>query len=393
VRDFSQVRPSLWTGETGRALRGHTHAQLVQAYLLTCGSTNLAGLYYLPLPLLCHDLGLSLEDARRGLQKLAEPAVDFARYDEATSYVWVINAARESIGTQPNARDKRLAGVRREVERHTSCPFYAAFKQRYASLFADTTPPASHAPSMPHRSPIDAPPMALASPFEAPSMPLACPIDGASSVYSNSSNVISEAPSMPLACPIDAPSEPHRSPIDAPPGYRYRDRDGESGSAGALPPDARARPPAPARARDKAAPSQAGELPPEKLLALFRAVWHGELRRDDPPLPEPAAVADFAERVANTAALRKLEPAELFAESLRLWASGPLNSREKRSPVQCFAQAFGEVVDASLTSAPSAADALSRAAAQALGNGQTERYEELQAQLRALNGGGAHAPR
>ena len=55
--------------ETGRQLRAAgPDGMFVALYLLTNNHANMIGLYYLPLPYLVHESGLSLERASKGLQ-------------------------------------------------------------------------------------------------------------------------------------------------------------------------------------------------------------------------------------------------------------------------------------------------------------------------------------
>ena len=58
MREYAKVSPTFWTGDTGRSLRGDPDAQRVAFYLLTCSNANMIGLYYLPLPTLCHEIGI-----------------------------------------------------------------------------------------------------------------------------------------------------------------------------------------------------------------------------------------------------------------------------------------------------------------------------------------------
>jgi hypothetical protein len=68
-RDFAIVKSSFWTGETGRKLRAAGgDAQRVAMYLITCGSSNMIGLYYLPLPVMCHEIGITLQGASKALR-------------------------------------------------------------------------------------------------------------------------------------------------------------------------------------------------------------------------------------------------------------------------------------------------------------------------------------
>jgi hypothetical protein len=177
-----------------------------------------------------------------------------------------------------------------------------------------------------------------------------------------------------------------------------RDWKGGGGKGGGGEGDSResresARLPAPARGfalPESETQTQTPELTAAELRALFRSTWLAA-GRDDPPFPAEAELDDLAERVTNTAAIRRLPPAQLFTSALEHWARSELNPREKRSPVQCFAVAFGEVVDQVVTSQPSAHGTLLKQRNEALRNGDTERYDALNAELRALNGG-SHAP-
>jgi hypothetical protein len=338
MRDYAQVRPTLWTGETGRLLRGNANAQRVQFYLLTCSSSNMAGLFYLPLPLLCHDLGMPLEGALEGLRSLSE--VDFAVYDEPTSYVWVLNAARESVGSNPSHADNRVLGIRRELERHAKCPFYDAFVERYAALFEDRPAPVAQ-------------PKTRARPK---------PLQRGSQGSANSGSGSGSGS-----------------------GAELRE------SAGALSPHARARSTAsPPGESETRSPDET--LTATQLRGLFRSTWM-RADRADPPMPAEDKLVELAERVTDTAAQRRVAPAELLTTTLERWAKGERNARELRAPVQCFAQAFGEVLDQTEGGVPrlSPSDALSRKGMEAMRAGDLDRYDAIQAELRALNGGGSHA--
>lgn len=162
MRDYGAVSPRFWTGETGRKLRGHMEAQLVALYLQTAPGSHMIGLYNLALPTLCHETGLSLEGACKGLARLSE--VGFAHYDAEEDVIWVPEMARFQIGDALNigARgpDNRIAGVERELENFRKSKFFNQFLDRYAKPFnlkikCETV------------SPSEAPPKGLPSPSEA----------------------------------------------------------------------------------------------------------------------------------------------------------------------------------------------------------------------------------
>jgi hypothetical protein len=70
MRDYAIAHSRFWTGDTGKLLRrlGRDY-QVVGFYLFTCHNANMIGLYYLPLPTLCHEVGgLTLEGASKVLR-------------------------------------------------------------------------------------------------------------------------------------------------------------------------------------------------------------------------------------------------------------------------------------------------------------------------------------
>lgn len=157
MRDYGTIRTATWTGKIGRQLRqaGST-VRLLYHYVKTCPSSNMMGLYYLSLATLCHEIGCSLEGARKALRSLAEMGLAF--YDEASEFVWVPSMAAEEIGDRLKPGDKRIAGVKRQLEGLRNTPFFNDFLTRYREVYdlKDMLP--NDAPSMGHRSPSDAPP-------------------------------------------------------------------------------------------------------------------------------------------------------------------------------------------------------------------------------------------
>ena len=77
MRDHAIVSPHFWTGETGRQLRKDADAQRIALYLMTCPSANMIGLYYIPIPLISHEVGISLQGASKGLARSSGSANAF----------------------------------------------------------------------------------------------------------------------------------------------------------------------------------------------------------------------------------------------------------------------------------------------------------------------------
>ncbi len=146
MRDYAQIRPRFWIQGTGRELRGDHEAREVALYLMSAPTSNLIGLYYLPLTTLAHELGMTLDEAGAALDRVC--AKGFAKYDHATEYVWVVNMAREQVGEEVNRKDKRILGVRNELKKHSKSVFHAQFCALYAETFE-----LEKAPSIPLPSP------------------------------------------------------------------------------------------------------------------------------------------------------------------------------------------------------------------------------------------------
>jgi hypothetical protein len=133
VREYSKVLPRFWNGDTGKQLRGDVYAQLLAAYLMTCNSANMLGLYYLPLPTLEHEIGINRKASLKALRRVSE--VGFAHYDPISEYVFVVEMARIQVGESLKAEDNRVKGIEKELETHRKSPFFNAFLLRYAAPF------------------------------------------------------------------------------------------------------------------------------------------------------------------------------------------------------------------------------------------------------------------
>lgn len=159
MRDFAKVSPSLWTGATGKELRGRgSEALVVALYLMSSPHSNMLGLYYQPVLYMAHETGLGIEGASKGLRDCIEAG--FCRFDEASEMVWVVEMATYQIGDALKATDKRCAGIQKEYDALPNCPFLEAFFDHYEEAFhmkrkrsnPPPTDPSEQAPSKPHRS-------------------------------------------------------------------------------------------------------------------------------------------------------------------------------------------------------------------------------------------------
>lgn len=150
ARDYAIVRPSFWTGDTGRQLRAQgPMALLIGQYLMTCPTANLIGLYYLPLVTIAHECALTTEGAWEGLRRASEGG--FCQYDRDREEVWIPEFAAHQVGREVTPRDNRHKAIVREAEHYRKSRFFGAFIERYG---------------VPYQLPFDAPEKPLASPFQ-----------------------------------------------------------------------------------------------------------------------------------------------------------------------------------------------------------------------------------
>ena len=132
MRKFVMLSPNFWIGSTGRDLRAAgTEAQLLAIYLISNPLTNYTGLYRLPIIYIANDLGLTLDQTRAALAAVEKTG--FARYDEKSEYVWVVEAARHQLGEELKASDNKVKYVNKEFAAIAkSCPFLADYYAKYA---------------------------------------------------------------------------------------------------------------------------------------------------------------------------------------------------------------------------------------------------------------------
>lgn len=155
MRNYARVAPQFWTGNTGKALRKDRDAQVLALYLMTCPAANMIGLYYLPLPVICHETGSPLQGARKALRRLSEGG--FCLYNEVTEYVWIPEMARFQIGETLKPGDKQIAGIKLELQKHMQSGFAYKFIEKYNGIYCLK---------------IEAPPKTLPRPSEAPPKPV-----------------------------------------------------------------------------------------------------------------------------------------------------------------------------------------------------------------------------
>ena len=136
MRDYGKVVPTFWTRGTGKELRGHPEAQIVALYLMSAPSSNMIGLYYLPVETIAHDTGLPFEGASKGLRRASEGG--FCTYHDASEMVFVHTMAPRQLGLEDGEalkpKDNRAKAVLK-LMRECGCvdllsAFYAMYRER-----------------------------------------------------------------------------------------------------------------------------------------------------------------------------------------------------------------------------------------------------------------------
>jgi len=91
------------------------------------------GLYYLPIPLLCHELGMEKEGATKALERLSKGM--FCAYDAPSETIFVRTMARYQLGERLKKEDNRILGIEKLLSQVKNSPFYNDFLDIYAESY------------------------------------------------------------------------------------------------------------------------------------------------------------------------------------------------------------------------------------------------------------------
>ncbi|WP_157043615.1 hypothetical protein [Nitrobacter hamburgensis] len=192
--NYGVVKPSFWTGATGRALRQDVDAQVVALYLMTSPHANIIGVFRCPIDYIKIETGRTIEGASKGLTKLCE--LGFCSFDPETETVWVREMARFQIGDALKGGDKRIKHVIRFFDEIENPRFKRAFFEKYGAAYQLPEPP---------KAPDDE------SPIEGASKPIQSPIEATVTVTVTSTDTVTPHPSDEDASPIEGASKALRN--------------------------------------------------------------------------------------------------------------------------------------------------------------------------------------
>lgn len=134
MRAYASLSPMFWTRGSGKRLRGQKEAQLVALYLMSSPATSMVGIFHLALPTLCHETGLSLEEASKGLARCSEEGLVF--WDEDEELVFVPALAKHQMGDKLDPKDHKVKGVVRALAPFKGHRFFGMFMDRYADPYS-----------------------------------------------------------------------------------------------------------------------------------------------------------------------------------------------------------------------------------------------------------------
>lgn len=129
MRDHGSIDPAFWTGSTGRKMRKNKDARILATYLMTSPHATAIGIYYLAVPTICHETGLSPEEFDTAIRWLSAEGVAF--YDAERELVWVPRLAHYQLAEAMKPTDKRMPWVRRQLSHFRGHVFHLQFLLGY----------------------------------------------------------------------------------------------------------------------------------------------------------------------------------------------------------------------------------------------------------------------
>lgn len=134
MRDYAKIGPKAWQGATFKVLRKKgPKALVVGLYLMSAPTSNMLGLYSLPVLYMAHETGLGPEGASEGLLDCIEAG--FCSYDEDSEMVWVHEMAKYQIAEALSSGDKRCKGIQKDYDALPDNPFLSSWFDRYAGAY------------------------------------------------------------------------------------------------------------------------------------------------------------------------------------------------------------------------------------------------------------------
>jgi uncharacterized phage protein (TIGR02220 family) len=135
MREFAKISPQIWTSEMGRKIKNlGLEARVISFYLSSNPSAHMTGVYYIPIVLIAHEAGLSVEKATIALDGLCQ--IGYCTYDYENEYVWVHDMGINQVcATQLKSNDNRVSAINPHYALLPELSFLQNFYNKYARLF------------------------------------------------------------------------------------------------------------------------------------------------------------------------------------------------------------------------------------------------------------------
>jgi hypothetical protein len=126
---YARIEEGFWTDPKIRSLP--LEGKMVAAWLFTNPHRHFSGLYYLPIVLIPHEIGLSIGVSTEMLNLLEEQG--FIKYSHGFSVVWVVTMLKHQSGGK-RLSPQQVAGIQKQLSSLHGCPLIREFIERYQTL-------------------------------------------------------------------------------------------------------------------------------------------------------------------------------------------------------------------------------------------------------------------
>lgn len=126
---YARIEEGFWTDPKIKALP--LEGKMVAAWLFTNPHRHFSGLYYLPIVLIPHEIGLSIGVSEKIFKLLEEQG--FIKYSFEFSVVWVVTMLKHQSGGK-DLSAQQITGIRNHLKTLHGCPLIEEFIERYQHL-------------------------------------------------------------------------------------------------------------------------------------------------------------------------------------------------------------------------------------------------------------------
>jgi hypothetical protein len=139
MRGYAKFPTDFWRSKQGRgARRKCLYTMAIAPYLWAGPESNMVGLYYMPVPLMAHELGLEVARAQAAVDALAE--VGWAHHDPVTDTIWIPGVLGREVGSTLKPADNRRLMIERLALQRKDSPFFAELASAYAETYGLALP-------------------------------------------------------------------------------------------------------------------------------------------------------------------------------------------------------------------------------------------------------------